>query len=200
MRKKSGNRVRLVVIVGLFSTLALGSFWVREIMRRGEIESQPGAPRVEPDYYVEKFVFARMSSAGQPRYNITGGKMTHYPQNDTYEIQLPVVNTRSNPQSPMTMRAERAVIEHAHTKIHMYQDVQIDRPASAAVEHFHLDTEYLMLLPDDDVMQTDKEVRLTLGQTRLAGKGMLVNNATREFHLSNQVHGIYPPASKASAQ
>lgn len=197
MRKASGNRVRLVVIIGFFSALALGSFWVREIMRRGALDTQPVAARVEPDYFVEKFVFARMSDTGQPRYHITGSKLTHYPQNDTYEIQLPVVNTRNNPRLPMTMRAERAVVEHAHTKIHMYQDVQIDRPASANTEHFHLNTEYLMLLPDDDVMRTDKEVHLALGQSRLSGTGMLVNNATREFHLSQQVHGTYPPASKA---
>lgn len=200
MRKASGNRVRLVVIIGLFSVLALGSFWVREIMRRDAADVQPAAARAEPDYYVEKFVFARMSKAGQPRYNLTGDRMKHYPQNDTYEIQLPIVNTHGNPQSPMTMRAERAVIDHAQTRIHLYQDVQIDRPAVANAEHFHLNTEYLMLVPDDDLMQTEKEVQLTLGQTRLAGVGMMVNNATREFHLSHQVHGIYPPASSATTR
>ena len=186
------------MIIGLFATLALGSFWVREIMRRGAAEMPPATARAEPDYYVEKFVFARMSKTGQPRYNITGDRMKHYPQNDSYEIHLPIVNTHSNPQSTITMRAERAVIDHAQTKIHLYRDVQIDRPATANAERFHLNTEYLMVVPDDDLMQTDKEVQLTLGQTRLAGVGMLINNATREFHLSHQVHGIYPPASSAA--
>ena len=198
MRKASGNRVRLAVIIGFFSVLALGSFWVLEIMRRGMDVIAPAAPRAEPDYYVEKFVFARMSKTGQPHYNIAGTKLTHLPQNDTYEIQLPVLNSRSDPQSPMAMRAERAVVEHSTNRIHMYQDVQMDRPASANAEHFHLDTEYLLMLPDEDVMQTDKEVTLKLGQTRLHGVGMLVNNATRQFHMSHQVRGFYPPVARTA--
>ncbi len=196
MRKASGNRVRLAVIVGFFSLLALGSFWVLEVMRRGIDVNAPVAPRAEPDYYVEKFVFARMSKTGQPNYNVTGTRLTHLPQNDMYEVQLPVMNSRSNPESPMTMRAERGLIEHASNKIHMYQNVQLDRPASANAEHFHLDTEYLLTLPDEDVMRTDKEVRIKLGESRLNGVGMLFNNATRQFQLSHQVRGFYPPVAR----
>lgn len=198
MRKASGNRVRLAVIIGFFSLLALGSFWMLEIMRRGIDITAPAAPRVEPDYYVEKFVFARMSKTGQPRYDMAGTKLTHLPQNDTYEIQLPVLNSRSDPNPPMTMRAERAVVEHSSNKIHMHQNVQIDRPANPNAEHFHLDTEYLLMLPDEDVMQTDKEVTLKLGATRLNGVGMQINNATRQFHLSHQVRGFYPPVSRTA--
>lgn len=198
MRKASGNRVRLAVIIGFLSLLALGSFWVLEIMRRGKDVTAPAAPRVEADYYVEKFVFARMSTTGQPRYDMAGAKLTHLPQNDTYDIQLPVMNSRSDPKAPMTMRAERAVVEHRSNKIHMHQNVQIDRPASPNAEHFHLDTEYLLMLPDEDVMRTDKEVTLKLGATRLNGVGMLINNATRQFHLSHQVRGFYPPVSRTT--
>ncbi len=196
-RSRSG-RLRLVVIITLFSILALGSFWIYEIMRRSMGDSQPSQPRAEPDYYVEKFMFVRMSKTGLTRYDITGAKLTHYPMNDSYEIQQPILNSYSNPQSPMKMHAERALIDHTNNKIHMVQDVQLDRPASAAAQHFHLDTEYLLMLPDDDVMQTDKEVTLTLGPSRLSGAGMLINNATREFHLLHEVRGIFPAAAQSA--
>jgi lipopolysaccharide export system protein LptC len=47
------------------------------------------------------------------------------------------------------------------------------------------------VLPDDDVVQTDKPVEITMGQSKLNGTGMFANNATRELRLSSNVHGTY---------
>ncbi len=53
-------------------------------------------------------------------------------------------------------------------------------------------------MPDDDVMQTDKPVEIILGSSRLTGTGMVANNATRQLHLSSNVHATYqPPATKS---
>jgi lipopolysaccharide export system protein LptC len=197
---RSTHRFRLVVILALGAALALGSFWVLEVMRRGITDTMPNLPRSEPDYYVERFNFVRMSQTGQAQYNISGKKLTHNPADDSYAIELPVVNSLSSDRPPMMARSEQAVVDRDYTKVHMYQKVEIDRPATADVEHFHLKSEYLLILPDDDVMQTDKPVEITLGTSRLTGTGMLANNATRELRLSNNVHAKYQPPVPATSR
>ncbi len=193
------NRFSLVVLIALGAALALGSFWVLEVMRRSSSASIPDVPRTEPDYYVEKFSFVRMSKTGLARYNISGKRLTHNPTDDSHAIELPVVNSFGNDRPPMTTHARRALVEHDNTKVHMYENVHVDRAATATSEHFHLQSEYLLILPDDDVMQTDKPVEITLGTSKLTGTGMVANNATGELRLSSNVHATYqPPASAVS--
>lgn len=187
------NRLRLVVMLALGAAITLGSFWVLEVMRRGISDETPASPRTEPDFYVEKFNFMRISQAGEANYSISGRRLIHDPVNDSYVIELPVVNSLSPTRPPMATRAKRAVIEHDYSKVHLYDDVQVDRQATPTSQHFRLKSEYLLILPDEDVMTSDKTVDMTLGTSTLTGAGMYANNATRVLRLSSNVHATYQP-------
>lgn len=187
------NRMRLAMIIMLFASFALGSFWMLEVMRRDTADKRTELPKGEPDYTVERFSFIRMSKSGRVHYAISGAELMHYPDNDSFEITKPVLHSLDDNQAPMTIRADRAIVEHANSKIHLYRDVQLDRPAAPDSEHFHLGSNYLLLLPDTDVIRTDQPVDIWLGQSHLSGTGMIANNATREFRLMSHVRGIYPP-------
>lgn len=190
---RAASRYRMLLLLGTGAALALGSFWLLQVMQKGAILSAPAARNNEPDYYVENFNFVRMSKLGQARYNITGARMIHRPLDDTYEITLPVIYSLSQNQPPLRMRAERAVAVPDSSKVHMIDNVEADRPASATSAHFHMTSDYVLILPDDDTIQTDKPVVLTLDGATLTGTGMVANNATRKLHLAQRVHGLYPP-------
>ncbi len=191
---RPANRFRLVVVLALGAAITLGSFWVLEVMRRGIVDTMPDAPRSEPDFYVENFNYVKMSPSGEAQYSISGKRLIHNPQDDSYEVELPVVHSLSAKRPPMITQSKRALIEDGHSKVHMYDDVEIDRPATAEVEHFRLESEYLLILPDEDVMQSDKPVDMMLGTTKLKGTGMYADNAARELRLLNDVHATYQPA------
>lgn len=196
---RSANRFRLAVVLAIGAAITLGSFWVLEVMRKGIIDSMPDAPRTEPDIYVEKFNFVRMSQSGDAQYSMSGKRLIHHPEDNSFEIELPVVNSLGAERPPMTTRAQRARVEEDYSKVHMYEDVEVDRPATPGSQHFNLKSEYLLLLPDDDVMKSDKPVDMTLGTSKLRGTGMYANNATRELRLSNNVSALYyPPVSNVA--
>ena len=198
--RRSANRYRLLLLLGGGVALALGSFWLLQVIQKGAIDNTPEVRRNAPDYYVEKFNFVRMSKTGEARYNVAGTRMIHRPVDDTYEITLPVIHSLSPGQPPLLVRAERAIAVPDSSKIHMIDRVEADRPGSTTSEPFHLKSDYVLILPDDDVIQTDKAVELNLGSTHLTGVGMYVNNATREFRLAQRVHGTYPPRAAHDAQ
>lgn len=190
------NRFRMPLLVALAAGLALGSFWLLEVSRKAAEEAPPRAVRSAPDYYIDNFRFTRMSESGQPRYRISGAKLTHYPLDDSSEIKDPLLHRLDKDKPPMTIRANRARIEDDNSKIHMYGNVNVDRPATPMAKYFHLQSEYLLVLPDEDVVQTDRPVHLVLGESTLNGVGMYADNATREFRLSQRVQGTYPPRSR----
>lgn len=191
MNVRQPNGVRLIVLIVLSAVLALGSFWLAEVMRRKTEDSLPAKVRTEPDFYVEKFNFVRMGQTGEARYNLTGTEMKHYPQNDSYRIQHPIMYSYGVDRPPMVSRSLYATVQNNSSEVHMHDDVHIDRPASATAQRFQLKTSYLLLLPDDDVMKTPQPVELHLGQSILTGSGMYANNATGEFRLSSNVKGLY---------
>jgi lipopolysaccharide export system protein LptC len=196
---RSGNRFRLAVLIAFSIAITLASFWVLEVMRRGIIDEAPDSPRSEPDFYVEKFNYIRMSQSGEARYSISGKRLTHNPMDDSYEIDFPVIHSLSAERPPMTTHAKHALIEADYSKVHLYDNVQVTRPATPTTQHFRLESEYLLILPDDDVMKSDKPVDMTLGASKLRGTGMVANNATRELRLLSDVHATYqPPLSKGS--
>jgi lipopolysaccharide export system protein LptC len=194
------NRFRLAVVLALGAAITLGSFWVLEVMRRGIVDEMPATARSEPDFFVEKFNFVRISQSGEANYSISGKRLSHNPLDDSYEVELPIVNSLSSARPPMVTHAKRALIEHDYSKVHLYDDVQVDRPATPASQHFRLESEYLLILPDEDVMTSDKPVDMTLGTSKLTGIGMYANNATRELRLSSNVHATYQPVRENTSQ
>ena len=71
-RRASANRFQLWVTVAVVMALALGSFWLLDVIRRGMEDNTPVAKRTEPDYYVEQFNFVRLAKTGQARYHVSG--------------------------------------------------------------------------------------------------------------------------------
>jgi lipopolysaccharide export system protein LptC len=197
---RSVHRLRLALALILTAALALGSFWLLEVVRKSGGQEQPDIDKSEPDYYVENFQFVRISKTDvQSQYSISGQRMTHYPEDDSHKVEAPVVRSLSQNRPPMFASSKTAIVDRINGKIHMYDDVYIDRSANAENERLQLRSEYLQFLMDEDIMQTDKPVVITSGQSILKGTGMVANNATGEFKLSGNVHVTYQEPRQGSA-
>lgn len=192
-RRATANRFQLGIALAVVVLLALGSFWLLDVMRRSTDGSTPLAKRTEPDYYVEHFNFVRMAKSGQARYHISGERLSHRPQDDSYEISRPVMKTLSEHRPTTTIVAERALANSDMSEVRLFDNVAMDRPASASSKHLRLTSDYMLVLPDDDVMKTDRPVELTSGLSVLNGTGMFANQATGVFTLASKVHGVLPP-------
>lgn len=193
----TSNTVRMIALVAISAVLALGSFWVVEVMRRQAENSLQDKPRNTVDYYVEKFDFVRLGKTGEARYNLSGDRMMHNPLDNSYYVQKPVMHSFGQNRPPMVSRSDYAFVRNNNTEVHMHDHAHIDRPAYADKQAFQLESSYLLLLPDEHIIKTPEPVELTLGKSRLTGIGMVANDATGEFKLSRNVKGQYQaPAAK----
>ncbi|HXA47650.1 MAG TPA: LPS export ABC transporter periplasmic protein LptC [Burkholderiaceae bacterium] len=188
------DRLRLIALILLGVALAAGSsLWLLDILRRAMNADDHNAARTAPDYFVENFNFVRTSKIGQARYAISGTKLTHFPKDDTFAIDMPVVRSLSVDHPSMTMRAQRGIANSDASDVKMFDDVQIDRPTSKFAPHFHLTSEYAQFLPDEDIMRTDKPVVITQDTTVITGEDFYVNNATMIFSLARNTHAVIQP-------
>jgi len=190
---RTAMRFRLTVVLALAGFLALGSIWLNMVIKKSQSDSHADSQRTDPDYFVYNFNYVKMQLNGQPQYHLTGTKLTHYPADDSFLIDLPVYKSLDPSRPPQTMRSERAIAKDDNTKIHMYENVKADRLATATTESFHLETEYLLVFPDDDTMQTDKPVAVKRGNSTMNGVGMFANNATGEMRLHHQTRVMMAP-------
>jgi lipopolysaccharide export system protein LptC len=195
VNKRTAHRWRLLalMLVGLF--LAFGSFWLLQVMRGGEDAHNVNVGN-DPDYIIDNFSFVRMSPTGQPRYVISGERLTHRPADNTSVIDKPVVQSLSPDRPHLTMTASTANVNQDQNQIDLIGNVDISRPGSKTSQPLRIRTEALTVLPDEEISKTDKPIQMTLGAASVSGVGMVANNATQQLTLGGRGELIYPPKGR----
>lgn len=192
MDKRKAHRGRIALVLTIFVMIALGSFWLLQVMQRADddIGIDPGN---EPDYIVENFSFVRMTLEGKPRYLFHGDKLTHRPIDDVSVVDKPVMQTMTPGEPALTIDADSGRIRHKVNQIDLLGGVDIARPASPTTRNMRLKTEALTVFPDEERMQSDTRVDMVLGSTTLTGHGLAINNATQQMQLTNRSRIVIPP-------
>lgn len=186
----------MTILVGAF--VAFGSYWLVHLME-GEAQVDADRFKNEPDYIVEKFSFVRMTPEGRPRYLFYGAKLTHRPFDDVSDVEQPIMQNLTPGLPPMTINAKRARIRHAQSQVDLLGMVDIYRPPSPETKGLRIKTEALTVFPDEDRMQSDQSVQMTLGPITATGTGMRANNATRQLEIFGRGRIIVPPKSARKA-
>ncbi|ALK95500.1 lipopolysaccharide assembly protein, LptC-like family [Massilia sp. WF1] len=194
VNKRTAHRWRLLALMLAALFFAFGSFWLVQVMRGGDDVHNVNVGN-DPDYIIDNFSFVRMSETGQPRYVISGERLTHRPANNTSVIDKPVVQSLSVDHPHMTMTADTAHVNQDQNQIDLVGNVDITRPGSATTQPMRIRTEALTVLPDEEISKTDKPIQMTLGAASATGVGMVANNATQQLDLGGRGRIIYPPRS-----
>lgn len=196
----NADRIRVWLLVTIMGLIMLGSFWVYEVMRRNaELAAASNQVRSAPDYFVEQFNFVRLSQSGKTNYRVTGDKLTHFPKEDEFEITQPRIIGIDQEQTPMNIRADRAVIKQKvkedgqakpEDQILMLGNVLVERSATTKLAKLKLETASLTLFPDSERMKTDAPVIMTTASAVLNALGLEANNATQQISFPGQFNMI----------
>jgi lipopolysaccharide export system protein LptC len=193
--KRTAHRWQVGAMIGAGVLFALGSFWLVEVINRGDFGVNE-VPKSEPDYIVEGFSVVKMTAQGQPRYIVAGDKLIHHPDNDTADILRPVVQSLSPPLPPMTMTGATGRIDQVKNIVDVTGNVVVERPGSPQGPHLRMKTEALTILTDEDKMRTDLPVEMLQDGTVVTAVGMLADRAAGQVDLYHRVHIVYPPQPK----
>ena len=149
---------REVVIVLLFAALGLLAWWYRTTIDIAPDARAPGERR--PDYIVEDLSAVSMNEQGRPERRIHTPLLRHYPDDDSSELQSPVLWVLADDAPPWQANAEQAWVSADAEEILLQGQVTVEREGTAAVAPVRLKTSELLLLPDRDYAETDRFVEI----------------------------------------
>ena len=193
MRKRTAHRWQLTLIMTVGVFVAIGSFWLVQVVNQAGQQAEADRFRNEPDYIIDRFSLVRMNKAGQPAYIVSGDRLTHRPADDSSLIDNPYVHSLSSEQPPMNIRAKTAIVDQNNTRVTLHDQVDVVRPATAQAQALRLQTSTLTVYPDEERMETAARVEMHAGNSVATGTGLHANNATRQIQLGGRGTITVPP-------
>ncbi len=191
MNNEISRRLPALLLLITGTLLAAGSFWLLEVTRRSDDTGAQQEKRTEPDYYAEDFRYTKVAPNGQAEYVVEGKKLVHTPADDISHVDQPVLYSYSKERPPMTLRSNTARINGDHSEVHLHGKVHLERPQARGNETMTVDSDYMLVLTNKDIVKTDRPVHITLGKSTLDGVGMVADSREQQVSLLSRVNGTY---------
>ncbi len=175
--------------------LLAATYWLNK-------QVQPIAPasdsnlRHDPDYIINNFTATSLDTQGRPRFIMSAQKMWHYPDDDSTHLDAPQLVSLLAEHPPMRTSALRGTISSKGDEVFLYDDVLIVRPAYATQSEQTFRSNYMHVIPDRDIADTDHFVTMADARTNIQAVGMELNNKERTVKLLSRVRSTYEPVKK----
>lgn len=187
------SRLALRLMPLLLMALVAGStFWLVQVNTPREQTDAERQKRHVPDYYMDRFTATELAEDGTTKMRFTGERMVHYEDDQTYEVTRPAMRAYEPDRPPVTGYANVGRMNADGSVIDLYGDARIVRVQGADPSkdpELTATSSYFQILINDDIVKTDKPVKLTRGPSVMTANGLVFNNVTREIDLLGNVRG-----------
>jgi lipopolysaccharide export system protein LptC len=182
----------------LMAFLAALTFWLDRIIQP---PGTPGSSTVkhDPDYIVDGLSAVRMDAQGRVKHTLNAQKMTHFPDDDVTMLVQPKFVTYAEGRAPVTVTSREAHMSGNGENVYFEQDVRVVRAPVGDQTELVLETEYLHVIPDDNIAQTDRAVTIRNATAVVNASGLELNSETRVLKLQGRVKGIYTQPGSRNA-
>jgi lipopolysaccharide export system protein LptC len=180
----------------LMGTLTLITFW---LVKKNTPTEKSAIERVrlhEPDYTISNGALSALNESGVTKYRVLGKKVIHYDDDASIDIETPRIRLFPPEKSPITVKADKGHLDGDLTILDLIDNAEIFRPpqtASAtepARPRMLARSSYFKVLINDDIIQTNKPIRLEKGVSVMnSTEGGVFNNIEQSMVLSGQVKG-----------
>jgi lipopolysaccharide export system protein LptC len=186
--QRPGKLASLVPLVAV-AALAGGTYWLLQATLPPAQQAAAPTKRHTPDYFANNFSVSELDATGTTQYRLTAKSMVHYEDDENSDLTLPAMRM-FQPQKPtVTATAQRGTVNGDVSIVDLYDDARILRAAGYGDPQMQADSPHFRVLVNDDVIETEKPVRLQRGPSVMTAAGMNYNNVTRVMKLFGNVRG-----------
>lgn len=182
----------------LLGALAAMTYWL-DAQVRAPAPKFDGSGRHDTDLYVENFRAASLDDKGRIHQALVARAARHFPDDDSTDLDQPQI-TFNDPDKPrLTVTADKASINGARDRVVFSGHVKGVRDASSETAHdgpTTITSEYLLVMPKEDKIVTDKAVTITDPRGIINATGMEYDNKTKIVKLRSRVSGQIEPQQK----
>lgn len=175
----------------VFLTLLAGlSFWLQSSVDHDEPRSN-SKQHHNPDAYAENFSVRRFDAAGQLKYRLTSPSLIHYADDESSELESPILTSYSPNAAPVTITGDHARMTAKGETVFLWDNVIITRSATPQQPEIVARTQDLTSQTEAEIAFTHRPVEITQGQSWLKGTGLRIDNKLSTLELQSQVTGLY---------
>lgn len=183
--RASGTKLLPLVLVTLLAAL---TFWLEQATRVGE-SHRDGKGRHDPDFMVDGFTVRRYDVDGHLQHLLAARKMLHYTDDDSTEVDSPVLNYFSNGRRT-EVTAPRAWLGPQGKELRLRGGVRVVGGASATEAETVIATDEMLVYPDDEIARSNTPVTITQGSSVISGSGLEADNKLRVYKLLGRAHAL----------
>jgi lipopolysaccharide export system protein LptC len=193
-----GKRSAIIFPIVILSVLALLTAWINHMVQPPQAKLD-GSSRHDPDYIMNNFVTTQTDANGVLRYKLAAAEMRHFPDDDSTNLQRPRYTQFSVGKPYTQVEALRGYVSSDGEQVQLVDNVKITRQAFAGKGEMTMETEYLNILPNQDLVRTDSPVVIKQApKTVIYATGMVYEKNIRTVTLLHRVRAHYEKPTTAS--
>jgi lipopolysaccharide export system protein LptC len=175
--------------------LLAGTYWLN-------LQVQPLPPKSDDskrhdiDYAIENLSSVTLDEKGQARYMMTTEKMWHYPDDDSTHLQTPRMVSLHTDREPLVIWAQTGTISSHGDDVYLSDNVKIMRLGNTEQNGMVFNTDYLHVIPNKDLAETDHPVTVVSAHDTINAIGMSLDNKSRNITFLSNVHAIHEPVAR----
>lgn len=177
--------------ISLLTVLGIITAWINYTV-------QPPAPKLDgssrhdPDYIVSNFVTMQTDINGQLRYQLTATEMKHFPDNDETDLIKPRYTQYAVDKPYTRVEGMQGQVSSDGERIQLRKQVKVTRQAFAEKGEMTVETDYLDILPNQDLVKTDYPVVIKQApKTVIYATGMIFEKDKKTVTLLHKVRAHY---------
>ena len=185
------KRSTIVFPLMLLSILALLTFWINHVVQPSKAKLD-GSSRHDADYIMSNFVTTQTDVNGDLRYKLAALEMMHFPDDDTTNLQRPRYTQFAIGKAYTQAEGLRGYVSSDGEEVQLVDNVKITRQAFAEKGEMTVETEYLNIRPNDELVSTKSPVVIRQApKTVIYATGMIYEKKTRTVTLLHKVRAHY---------
>jgi lipopolysaccharide export system protein LptC len=151
---------------------------------------EPERPKTHvPDYFADNFSVSELDATGTTEYRLTAKSMIHYEDDENSDLVTPAMRMFQPLRPTVTATSERGTVNGDVSIVDLYDHARILRVAGYGDPQMQADSQHFRILVNDDVIETEKPVKLQRGPSVMTADAMNYNNVTRVMKLFGTVRG-----------
>lgn len=183
----------------LLAALAAMTIWLDRFVQP-PARAREAVARTEPDYIVDALTATRLAADGSIKHTLKAARMVHTPHDDTTRLESPIFVSHAASRAPVTVTANSGMVSSEGETIHFHGNVHVQRAPYGNRSALAVRTEYLLVIPDENIARTDRAVTITDAHTTVTAVGLELDSEKRTLKLLSTVKGTYhDPAKQARA-
>jgi lipopolysaccharide export system protein LptC len=200
MNMRFGTRAAIVFPLALLILLALLTFWINRAVQP-PLPKLDGSSRHDPDYIMSNFVTTQTDVNGDLRYKLAAIEMRHFPDDDTTELQRPHYTQFAVGKPYTEVQGQRGFVSSDGEEVRVFDNVKVTRQAFADKGEMTVETDYLNIRPNEELVTTDRPVIIRQApKTVIYATGMVYEKKQKTVTLLNKVRAHYErPAAAGNA-